>query len=1085
MNGLYKTMMTAAAIILSATTAFGFEIKKQTVEYSETPLGIDARQPRFGWQMQSEREGARQTAYQLVVRDENGATVWDSGRKDSGVSLGITYAGQPLSASTRYQWALTVWDDQGVQQQKTFWFETGLLTERDTDAAWEGARWIGGDENSRVFYSQYLPVFRICYDVRLDKGCRSASFLYGGNDHRLMDANKNILGVENAKDASFIRIELTEKSLNVYRTGYTPQDKADVPFKTFELKGLDTKATHHIEIASKTGITDIELDGQAIGTVELNPIGRGGDYIAFPMVGDIGYSTPKGQTATFSNVEIRNWRLPRHLLASHEGMTIKGATRLLTPEETGQTTLRTIFQTQKPIRKARLYVTARGEYDLTLNGQRISEDYLNPGLTQYNRTHLYQTYDLTPYLHSGSNELRATLGEGWWSGALSYDPANWNFFGDRQSLLAKLAVTYEDGTTKTIVTNPETWEYTTDGPVRYGSLFQGEVYDARKEEIASWKKAVEIPLEGIISHEKNSWPTPDDYSHFRLTAQTGQPVRPYTTLTAQSVTEVRPGVFVYDMGQNMPGVPRVTFQGLPAGTTVRMRFAEVKYPDLPAYQANVGMVMMENIRAAMAQDTYIAKGSGQEVYQPRHTYHGYRYVEITGIPKALPLEHVKGVVLSSIGQFTADYQTSDTVLNRLFENVKWSSLANVFSVPTDCPQRNERMGWSGDLSVFSPAMSYLFDGTQFLSRHLTALRDTQKDDGAFADIAPIGGGFGGPLWQSVGIVMPWQSYQQYNDLASLREHYPAMKRYMEMMMKERIDPADGHYRTTGDWGELGDWLGFEMKKTDNALLFDSYLAYELRLMGKMAQALGYEADAKAFEKAYTDRTAYINSHYFETLPDAQTPCAVPLALGVIDEQHKPILGKRLAETVSTERTGDDGKTYPAHSLMTGFAGCSWISLALSDCGYTEAAYRQLLNREFPSWLYPVTQGATTIWERLNSMTHKDGFGSNNSMNSFNHYAFGSVANWLMQRSLGIARDESSPGFQHFILRPEADPTGTLEYARGYYDSMYGRIESSWHRQADGSITYEFTIPANTSATLLLPGKEAEELKAGHHKRGER
>ena len=1089
-TNFYKTMLLSkqismkwrltVALLCATIGSYGFEITNQTVEYSETPLGLDVRLPRFGWQMQSDRQGTRQSAYQLVVRDESGTTVWDSGRCEGNSSLGIKYAGQPLTASTRYDWMLTVWDDNGGQQQKTSWFETGLFSERDTDPIWEGAAWIGGDEHARAFYGQYLPVFRICYDVRMEKGCRSASFLYGANDHRLMDANKNILGVENARDASYIRIELTDKRLNVYRVGYQTTDKADQPIKTFELKDFNPTAVHHIEIASLSGTTDIELDGTKIGSVELNPIGKGGDYIAFPIVGDIGYSTPKGQTATFSNVEIRNWRLPRNILSTHEGMTIKGDTRLLTPQETGQTVLRTLFQTQKPLRKARLYVTARGEYDLTLNGQRITEDYQNPGMTQYNRTQMYQTYDLTAFMNKGNNELRATLGEGWWSGGLSYDLSNWNFFGDRQSLLAKLVVTYDDGTTQTITTNPETWEFTTDGPVRYGSLFQGEVYDARREDIATWRPAVVVPLEGVISHDKNFWPTPDDYSYCRLIAQIGKPVRPYTTMTAQSVSEVRPGVYVYDMGQNMPGVPCVTFNGLDAGTTVRMRFAEVRYPDLPAYNDNVGMVMMENIRAAMAQDTYIAKGNGEETYQPRHTYHGYRYIEITGIPVALPLSQVKGIVLSSIDKFCASYSTSDSLLNRLFENVKWSSLANVFSIPTDCPQRNERMGWSGDLSVFSPAMSYLFNGAQFLNRHLLALRDTQEPDDAFPAIAPIGGGFGGPLWQSVGIVMPWQCYQQYHDLEALRAHYPAMKRYMDMMLRKRIDPNDGHYITTGDWGELGDWLGFEMNKTDKPLLFDSYLAYELGLMSQMARALGYEADADGYQQAYEQRVAYINSHYFLTLPDAQTPCAVPLALGIVSAQNRPALSERLATTVSSPRTGDDGKTYPPYSLTTGFAGCSWISLALSDNGYTAEAYRQLLSRQFPSFLYPVTQGATTIWERLNSMTHQDGFGGNNSMNSFNHYAFGSVANWLMQRSLGIARDESSPGFQHFILRPEPDPTGTLQYARGHYDSMYGRIESSWSRQADGTVRYEFTIPANTSATLRLPGRDAVELTSGHH-----
>lgn len=1077
--------------VIGTTPCYGYQVKNLTVEYEETPLGIDANPIRFGWQMQSSEQGAAQSAYQLVVTNEQGREMWNSGQVKERASQGITYHGQPLQPTTRYHWTVCVWNEKGEQQEASSWFETGLMADSDQSPAWSGARWIGGGEEAKAFYSQYLPVFRISYDVTLGKRCQSASFLYGANDQRLMDRNKNILGVCNAKDASYIRIELTVQQLNIYRVGYVPTDKADVPFASFPINSLDVAKTHHIEIASLSGTTDILLDGSKLGTVGLNPAGKGGDYTAFPVVGDIGYSVPKGQTAFFTHVEIHNWRQPRNLLSSHQGMTVKGKTEIFTPRETGQTVLRTAFKlAEKAVSKARLYISARGEYDLTLNGQRISEDYLNPGMTQYEKTLFYQTYDVTPYInkdnempegHSqGKNEIRATLGEGWWSGGLSYDMANWNFFGDRQSLIAKLVVTYEDGTVQTVVSDPASWEYSTEGPVRYGSLFQGEIYDARLQEIAQWKPAVEVPLEGVISHEKNMWPTPDDYSQFRLIAQIGKPVRPYSILTAQSVKEVRPGVWIYDMGQNMPGVPRLTFSNLPAGTEVKMRFAEVCYPDLPAYHENVGMVMMENIRAAMAQDIYIAQGSEREIFQPRHTYHGYRYVEITGLPKALPLEAVQGVVLSSIDRFTAHYETSDTLLNRLFENVKWSSLANVFSIPTDCPQRNERMGWSGDLSVFSPAVSYIFNGAQFLNRHLLALRNTQASDGTFAAIAPIGGGFGGPLWQSVGIVMPWQSYLQYGDMEAVRQHYPAMKQYIELMIRTRIDSVDGHFIKGAGWGELGDWLGFEMSKTDNIMLFDCYLTYELGLMQKMALAINYQEDAERYAQIRRQRIAYINAHYFSPMPVSQTSLAVPLALGVVDKNHLPTVGQQLAEAVASERIGDNGKTYPPYSLTTGFAGCSWISLALSDTGHSSEAYRQLLNRHFPSWLYPVTQGATTIWERLNSMTHEDGFGGNNSMNSFNHYAFGSVANWLMQRSIGIARDENTPGFQHFILRPEVDPTGTLQFARGHYDSLYGRIESSWQRNADGTITYCFTIPANTSATFLLPGQKPQELTAGKY-----
>ena len=360
------------------------------------------------------------------------------------------------------------------------------------------------------------------------------------------------------------------------------------------------------------------------------------------------------------------------------------------------------------------------------------------------------------------------------------------------------------------------------------------------------------------------------------------------------------------------------------------------------------------------------------------------------------------------------------------------------------------------------------------------------------------------MWQSVGIVAPYQSYVQYNDLEAIREHYPAMKAYIEMVLRKYIDPVQGHFRGNDSPGDLGDWLGFEVQKNDNSLIFDSYLAYELALMERMAKALGETADAAYYAQQRAKRIDFINTYYIdpstgETVGtgfgeehssfmggkygpkrkgvkiDTQTSYAIPLALGIVKESIKERFTQQLVNTVTRESVGDDGKRYPSYSLMTGFVGTPWITWALSENGRVEEAYRLLTNTGYPSWLYPVTQGATSIWERLNSMTREDGFGGNNSMNSFNHYAFGSVTNWLMQRSLGIARDEERPGFQYFYLQPLADPTGALQYAKGHYDSPYGRIESGWEVTADGVI-YRFVVPANTQATLRLPAKDLTSIQ---------
>lgn len=1089
------------------------------VEYTEHPLGIDVEQPRFSWQLLSNDErNVKQQAYQISVKDEAGRIIWHTGRINDDHSLNIKYEGEQLKASTKYIWTVDVWGNDGPKMSNSSWFETGLMTHSENDAAWSGANWIGGDESSKTFYSQYFPVFRLSCELCLDKKTKSnkAAFIYGANDIRLMDKNKNILNVENAKDKSYIKVELAitdSARINIYRVGYTVRDKVDKPFASFIVpKNLMSLPSlykfHKIDIASVVGNTDVLFDGNKIGHTLLGPIGNNGDFIAFPVVGDIGFSMEKGQKAEFGAFTICNYREPHALLSNNGHCTVSGETRIFTPNEKGSTLLSSSFKREdKEVKSARLYVSALGIYDVVINGKRISDDYLAPGLTQYNKTLFYQTYDVTDKISVGDNQLTAQLNEGWWSGWLSYDASNWNYFGDQQALIAKLVIFYKDGSKQIVVTNPQQWLFTTDGPVKYASIFQGEVYDARNENITGmrWKPVRLVDLSDIKTKDSNGdWPATDDWSKHQIMAQIGKPIRQNQVLTAKNMEEVRHGVYVYDMGQNMAGVPSVTFRGLKPGQRVYIRMAEVKYPNLSAYKDNVGMIMMENIRAAMAQDIYIAKGTTEEIYQPRYTYHGFQFVEITGIDNPVQVASVKGVVLSTIDKFTADYHSSDSTLNRFFENVKWSSLANVFSIPTDCPQRNERMGWSGDLSVFSPTMSYIFNSAQFFHRHLFALRDTQLSDGEFTAIAPIGGGFGGPLWQSVGIVVPWQSYLQYDDIDALREQYPAMKRYVEMVNAKYIDAVTHYFKGTSTWSDLGDWLGFEVYKNDNTLIFDSYYVYELELMSKIAHVLGYIDDEKIYDKYRQERVDFINRNNIDKISgktignglsaslkrdwtgyigtfskgkliDTQTSYSMILGLDVISDINKRLVVDNLVNTVTRENIGDDGHKYAPYSLMTGFIGTPCILFALSDNGHTAEAYRMLLNHGYPSWLYPVDQGATTIWERLNSMTKENGFGGNNHMNSFNHYAFGSVTNWLMQRSLGIARDEKEPGFKHFILRPEIDPTGKLTSVYGHYDSMYGCIDSEWKAKGK-TLTYNFTIPANTSATFILKTSNLKKVK---------
>lgn len=1138
-------------------------IENLKVDYMDKPLGIDISNPNFSWQMKANdnERGYGQQAYQIVVTDEDGALVWDSKRQNNAESLGVAYSGETLQARTRYNWKVTVWDKNGDTFEGESWFETGLMESDANAEAWNGAEWIGGSDEDMVFYPHYLSVYKLEYAIQLDEKSKSTkgALVFGANDKRLMDRDLNVQGVENGLDESFIAFELdisqlddTEKGLaqvHVYRVGYDSEDSKEAPLYSFSIpKSLVNEANkyqqHTFYVDCNFGLFDIYLDGREKQNrisksdlenpspyesqgFNLNPVGRGNNYISFPMVGDIGFWAKKGQKMVISELKVKNFRQPSNdllhedlqntdsylgvfsIASKSDQLTISakgyrvdgdddGALILVNPSQNAAPMLRSAFTLDsKQVQKARLYVTSRGIYEIYFNGERVGDSYFSPGLTQYNKNHMYQTYDLTDLLKSGEREniIGAWLGEGWWSGNITYSGENWNYFGDRQSLFGQLIVTYTDGTEQVLTTNTMDWKLFTDGPVRYGSFFQGEVYDANKEDAiqdwststyddSSWKSASEVPLEGTayLSDELS-------YNNMQLVGQIGENPSIVKTLTPKEVKEVRPGVFVYDMGQNMVGFPEIDLPNGRSGDTITLRYAEVTYPDLEESGDNVGMVMLENIRAALAQDIYIRKG-GEETITPRFTFHGYRYLEVTGLDQPLPLNSVKGKVVSSIKELASKYETSNELVNRFWKNITWSLRGNFLSIPTDTPARNERMGWSGDINVFSEASTYLANVEPFLRRHLLGMRDIQREDGRFTDVAPVGGGFGGTLWGSAGVVIPWEMYQQYGDVKVLEEHYGAMQRYVRFL-DSKIDKGSGILNE----GPLGDWLSPEGFKNDNTLFWTAYHLYNLDILKKTASILGKTNDASNYETQYQQKKEFFNETYINkntgetvhsgfvsqgfgpppseedrpkkgNLVDTQASYAIPLHLKVFNDENKEKAIDQLVESIVRSNADELGVERPEYSLMTGFIGTASLNHALSENGKHETAYRLLQQTTYPSWLYPVINGATTIWERLNSYTIEDGFGGNNSMNSFNHYSFGAVAAWMYNYSLGIQRDPDHPGFKHFILEPIPDPTGQMTYAKGYYDSMYGRIQSEW-KLIDGGWEYKVTVPANTTATLQL------------------
>ncbi|QGH33563.1 Bacterial alpha-L-rhamnosidase [Gracilibacillus salitolerans] len=1111
--------------LMAETASETTQISNLKVESIVNPLGLETQSPRFSWMMESDRKGQKQTAYQILVAssnsklDEGVGDIWDSGKVASDQSINIEYEGEALSPTTRYYWTVKVWDsnDNLLTSDEKTWFETGLM-----DTGWDNAEWIGGTEY--VLNASTKPVFNLEYEITIPEGSTKGSFIFGANDPRLLDRNKNNYSIEGENYIKY-EIDLAEleegtgpAKLDVYRKGYGPEkdigqlDETQ-PIATGTIDSINDSnknEPHAVKISVSSNAATASINGQDIAITRaaypdeeannqltLNPLNAVQDVPTFPRLNEIGFSVDPNQQAKFSNIKISNVREPNGVLFSEtidsdyagifedyvdgsqlviedEGFTVNGNSDGVTiysdPSHTSDPMLRTEVDLSKEIQSARLYATARGIYEFYINGEKVGEDFFAPGATEYAKRITYQTYNVTDMMNEGENAISTMLSSGWWHDQMTFNLSNYNFFGDHSSLLAKLVITYKDGTTETVGTDTENWKYYDEGPITYSSFFSGEDYDATREEyVDGWDKP---------GFDDSEWSKPevitplDEFVNPEIVSGVGESVTEFEEITAKSYTEPRPGVYVYDMGTNMVGVPQITVTG-EKGQVVTMRTAEMVYPDLPAYQdingsSMVGMILTENYRAALSTDTYTLKGDKEgETYQPRFTFHGYRYLEITGIDEPLPLEQVKGIVLSSINELTGSYETSHPLVNQLFENITRSQLGNFLSIPTDTPARDERMGWLGDAQVFARTATYNADVQQFFARFTDTMRDSQGADGGYPNYAPryvVDPQSGGWLaWAAAGVIVPYETYQQYGDTKLIEEHYESMTRFINGI--HNGDKISGYQYLTNRSG-IGDHIS--VVPTDTSLMYNAIYGYLVRLMSEMADAVGKTEDSdhyieihegikEEWNQTFVDPETYQTRTTTGEEQHTQTSYSLPLYYGMFNDEYRQHAADYLANL--TEELG--------YTITTGFLGTAPMNPALSANGHKDTAYKLLESTDYPSWLYPVVNGATSIWERWNSYTHEDGFGGNNSMNSFNHYALGAVGEWMYNYSLGIQRDANNPGFKHFNLKPEFG--GTMTYAKGSYNSIHGKIESSWELSESGDIfTYEATVPANTTATLYLP-----------------
>jgi alpha-L-rhamnosidase len=702
-----------------------------------------------------------------------------------------------------------------------------------------------------------------------------------------------------------------------------------------------------------------------------------------------------------------------------------------------------------PVR-ARIYVVALGGYRLSLNGAPVGKGVLTPDWTDYRDRITYQSYDVTSQLHRGANAIGAMLGEGWYASPMGFSPKR-HAFGPPPVRIRLELHAWDAAGREMIVASDSSWR-TAPGPVLISEIYNGESYDARLEQPAwnrpdfdasGWRPALQLPGVGVPL-QTQAMPLIEETDSIR-------PVRRWSPA---------PATYVFDLGQNIAGWARLHVQG-PRGTHVRLRFAEILAPD----SVNITQV---NLRSAKATDRYVLSGRGAETFEPHFTYHGFRYIEVTGYPGPPSLDDVIGVVVHTALPETGTFVTSDSLLNRLWDNIRWTQRANLYGIPTDCPQRDERLGWMGDAQVFWRTASYNMDMSAFGEKWMADVRDGQQSDGCFPDFAPNFLGVltcGAPGWADAGVIIPWTLWRQYGDTTVVTEQWQAMSHYMRFIADSNPDDLWVHRKTTefGDWLPAGSTSSWGHTNTD--LISTAYWAHDADLLAQMAGALGRHDDSVRYQQLFGRiRNAFVRAY---VLPDGrigapfvnpdkvasdytQTSTVLALRFGLVPDSLRAAAAAQLVDNIA------------AHGwhLTTGFLGSAYVLPVLSDAGADDAAFRLLLTTSYPSWLYEVTHGATTTWERWNG-DHGDP-----GMNSYSHYAFGAVGEWLYRYLAGIDQAPDAVAFDHIVVRP-GFPTA-LDSVGAAYRSMRGVITSAWRRNTDGTVTVTVTIPANASGRVELP-----------------
>ncbi|MCI8497407.1 MAG: family 78 glycoside hydrolase catalytic domain [Clostridiales bacterium] len=1099
-----------AGLPASAEPAGSTSLYDMMTDDLTNPVGIDNAAPVFSWKMQSDVIGQKQTAYQIVVKDGE-ETVWDSGKVESDKSVGIQYAGEKaLEASTEYTWTVTVWDKDSVAVESApATFETGLMDEN----AFADANWI------RVGYTLSKETnYTIDFDFIIDE--YNQGFCFG-----MQNTGTFVMWQVNTYDGDtvLLRPHFKQNGNWVAYPGGPGNVKAVDLTPAIGYKGS--------EAIGKKIHERIEVDGASIKTY----FGQDADHLTLADTYTYSEAVPLGMIGFrhFSNNEFR----PLNEVARYDNFIIKDAEGNVLYEnnfengsETGFTggtvkdgmleiasrnntgellaiqsennsnlpAYRKVITPKADLVSAKLYTSGLGVYESYINGERVGRlmddgsvayEELKPGFTEarISPRRLYSTYDVTWMMNKGGeNVLSAVVTSGWWSDQVA------GYVGQDTAYLAKLILTYADGSQE-IINTDTTWKSAKRSAVQEGtSILSGERYDARVDQ--SWmlpgyddsewgNAAINTEFSGTISAwsgvpitvRKDLERSAKEISVYQGVVEgsdTGNcygKVNVIRTYNDGDEITLNPGeTLLVDFGQNFAGWEAFEVKG-EAGTTVNVERGEMlndgngdrgRGCDGPE-----GSIYNENFRGISANTQYILSGEGVESYHPSFTFYGFQYIEVT-TDKPVTFYGFKGQVVTSSQTDTGWMETSDKDVNQLISNIRWGMYSNYLSVPTDCPQRDERQAWTADTQNFAEAGCYLGFSKSFLRKFMMDMRDSQESNGAYQSTAPTGqfwGAGAGQLgWADAGVIVPYTLYVMYGDTSVITENWESMKKFMDVFMASTNKLGGGH--------SYGDWLAYE-SNDDNIkdMLGVSYYAWDALLMSEMAKAIGLPDEAERYMAVYEDEKAFFQEQFVNadgTLKRGeQSVCLYALFLDLLPDEGS-------VEAVTGQLIGNIERN--GNRLQTGFLGTEIIMHALTKIDRSDVAYKLLLQHENPSWLYTVDQGATTMWERWNSYTKDKGFGPV-GMNSFNHYSYGSVASWMFRSMAGIGYDIENPGFKHIVLAP--NPDQSLKTVKASYDSAYGTIVSNSVIDGD-TWTYDAVIPANTTATIKLPVEKIDTLTVG-------